>query len=84
MLTWFAARAAGVWTSTRLEDRDAQLAALQNEEYAALQALAREWTARRQAAFAAAKTDVTSRRPRLEPYRPALRRFRVRRSKRLD
>lgn len=44
------------------DDREAQLVALRDEEHAALQALAMEWTARRQSGFAAVKKKATRRR----------------------
>lgn len=62
LLSWYAARFANIWTSSRPEDRAAQIAALEQEQHAAVQALAREWAFKRQAAFAAAKSEVTVRR----------------------
>jgi hypothetical protein len=63
LLIWYAARLASAWTSSRPEDRAAQIAALELEQQAALGALSSEWAARRKVAFSRAKREVVSRRP---------------------
>lgn len=69
LLSWYAARFANIWTCSRPEDRAAQIAALEQEQHAAVQALGREWAFKRQTAFITAKSEVTTRRT-PQPDRP--------------
>jgi hypothetical protein len=73
LLGSFAVKAASISACSRGSDRAARLAALAAEQQAALEALSREWKARRVRVFQTAKREVTFRRRKSSPRVAALR-----------